>query len=43
MKKIISVLLCVILIFSLSVNSLATENIDNECVVVEYLEDGSCL
>ena len=42
MKKIISVLLCVILIFSLSINSLATENIDNECVVVEYLEDGSC-
>ena len=40
MKKTSSVLLCVLLMFSLSVPSFATNNIDNN-TIVEYMEDGS--
>ena len=42
MKKISSVLLCVIIMFSLSAPAFAFENNDNENTVIEYLEDGSC-
>ena len=42
MKKIVSVLMSVIIMFSLGVPAFAVENIDNEKTVVEYLEDGSC-
>lgn len=42
MKKVVSVLLIVMIMFSLNVPAFAVENIDNENTVIEYLEDGSC-
>lgn len=42
MKKIVSVLLSVIIMFSLSVPVFATNSNDNENTIIEYLEDGSC-
>lgn len=42
MKKIVSVLLSVMIMFSLSVPSFAVDNTDNGNTFIEYLEDGSC-
>ena len=42
MKKVVSVLLIVMIMFSLNVPAFAVDNIDNENTVIEYLEDGSC-
>ena len=42
MKKVVSVLLSVMIMFTLSVPSLAVDNTDNANTVIEYLEDGSC-
>ena len=43
MKKVVSVLLSVMIMFTLSVPSLAVDNTDNANTVIEYLEDGSCI
>lgn len=42
MKKIVSVLTSVIIMFSLSIPAFAVDNTDNGNTFIEYLEDGSC-
>lgn len=42
MNKVVSVLLSVMIMFSLSVPSFAVDNTDNGNTFIEYLEDGSC-